>query len=131
MLALVRVEPDAGQGGEQSDRVGANELFGAWIERQAVRPSERTCGIQSAAAKRICEQYRRKEIRAAWAGMELIFPYAPPPVGRGEGWSLTNMEARFHDAAREAVRRHPAMRQARQQQDAADFAALTRSMGYG
>jgi hypothetical protein len=127
--------PQDGAPEPDPERVRADELLGAWIDRNkaasGVRPSRRTCGMQAAAAKRICEQYTRAEIHAAWAGMGMIFPYAEPPVGRSAAWSIVNLETHFHEAAREAVKRHPAVRQARQQQDAAEFAAQVRSMGYG
>jgi hypothetical protein len=109
-LIVVEPEPEA-----PPDRVAPNKLLAAWIDLHPVKPSRRSVGMQAAAAKRICDQYTRAEITAAWEGMALIFPYAPRPVGKGDRWSLTDMERRFHDAAAKAVESHPAVKRAREQ----------------
>jgi len=52
-------------------------------------------GKESGIAKRICEGQTAERVKVAVRGIEMIYPFAPPPIGRGEMWTMADLEKNF------------------------------------
>lgn len=81
----------------------ADKLYG-WLEdrRKAkglsvLDGAER--GKALGVAKWICDNHSPERIRDACRGIGKIWPYAPPPVGRSEMYTMADLKERFTDAA--------------------------------
>jgi hypothetical protein len=84
------------------------QLLGMWIKRQPAKPNDAERKRQGAAAKRIVAHHSALDIALALLGMEVLFPYAAPPRGRGQAWDLFTFETKFSIAKQEA-QKHPAL----------------------
>ncbi len=109
---------------DASDRMKANQLLGAWVNRQRrmlgkpdYMPSEGERGRFGAAAKRICAAHPADEVVAAFHGMDSMWPHAPP---KGEPWTLETMEKKFA-AALGASMNHPDVVAAREASEMANM----------
>lgn len=57
--------------------------------------SRREMGKEAGIAKRLCEGESSDRINMAIKGIEMIYPFAPPPAGRGEMWTMADLEKNF------------------------------------
>lgn len=97
----VVVSADPGSGADPEEPLKANDLVGAWVDRQPSGPSQSEKSKQGAAAKRICENHPRERIVAAFIGMDQLFPHSD-----GQPWDLFDLERKFSKAC-EAAMEHP------------------------
>jgi hypothetical protein len=87
----------------------ANELLGYWISHFELHElSEIDKSKQGAAAKRICKGRTSEQVRLAWRGMLLTFPFS-----KGDGFDLFDMERLFSKAVATAIGQDPTMRVSR------------------
>lgn len=95
-----------------AERMPANQLLGAWINRQRrvlgkpdYRPSPKEAQRYGAVAARIVAAHPGTEVQAAFVGMDSMWPHAPP---KSEPWTLETLEKKFA-AALAASMNHPAV----------------------
>lgn len=97
---------------EWSGRTSGSAVLHEWAILQPVAPSNRDRTRYRQVCKRLADEHTVEQIALAFLGMNLIWPHAPPPVGKNEPWTPDDLDRRFAKAL-PAARDHPVFREQR------------------
>lgn len=109
-----------------SGRTHGSAVLAEWIRLQPTPPSRRDRDRFGRACKRIADAYTVGEIALAFVGMNCIWPFAPPPEGKGEPWTPEDLERQFAKAL-PAAQKHP---QFKAQRDREEFDRIVEGGGW-